>query len=168
MGERSSHFHIFSMYLQKLLCTVHTCANEANSAYFYRGNVSFVINLPSPFVQVYVLPISTKWMVISMVLQMTRCGPSPNPLGWLDSLSLFLKSSVEWNGKVVFEFWKIRPRWGTVLFGVATYFLFLFFKREKLSKNKNPWWLQYGKSGLRNLSLGPGIRLPIGKVPHMR
>ena len=67
--------------------------------------------------------------------------PLPDPFGWHDSLSLFLKSSVEWNGKVVFEFWKIRPRWGTVLFGVATYFLFLFFKGEKLSKNKNPWWL---------------------------
>ena len=27
----------------------------------------------------------------------------------------------------VFEFWKIHPRWGTVLFGFATYF-YLFFK----------------------------------------
>ena len=66
------------------------------------------------------------------------------------------------------SFEKIHSRWGTVLFGVATYFLFLFFKGEKLSKNKNPWWLQYGKNGLWNLSLGPGIRLPIGKVPHVR
>ena len=32
--------------------------------------------------------------------------PLPDPFGWHDSLSLFLKSSVEWNGKVVFEFWK--------------------------------------------------------------
>ena len=36
------------------------------------------------------------------------------------------------------SFEKICPRWGTILFGVATYFLFLFFKGEKLSKNKNP------------------------------
>ena len=27
----------------------------------------------------------------------------------------------------VFEFWKIHPPRGTTLFGVATYFLFLFF-----------------------------------------
>ena len=39
---------------------------------------------------------------------------------------------------MVSEFWKIRPHWGMVLFGVTTYFLFLFLKREKLSKNKNP------------------------------
>ena len=58
--------------------------------------------------------------------RLTPCGPLPDPLGWRDSLSLFFKSSVEWNEKVVFEFWKIRPRWGTVLFGVATsYFYFL-------------------------------------------
>ena len=25
------------------------------------------------------------------------------------AIFFFLKSSVEWNGKVVFEFWKIRP-----------------------------------------------------------
>ena len=66
------------------------------------------------------------------------------------------------------SFEKSIPDEKTVLFGVATYFLFLFFKGEKLSKNKNPWWLQYGKSGLRNLSLGPRIRLPIEKVPHVR
>ena len=40
--------------------------------------------------------------------------------------------------KMVFKFWKIRPWWGTLLFGVATYFLFLFLKWRKLSKNKNP------------------------------
>ena len=45
----------------------------------------------------------------------------------------------ERNEKVgVFQFWKTRPWWGTVLFGVATYFLFLFLTWGKLSKNKNP------------------------------
>ena len=80
----------------------------------------------------------------------------------------FLK--VVWNGmeKWFSSFEKIRPRWEMVLFGVATYFLFLFFKEEKLSKNKTPDDSSMEKNGLRNLSLGPGIRLPIGKVPHVR
>ena len=43
-----------------------------------------------------------------------------------------------WRKSVVFEFWKICPQWGIVLFGVTTYFLFLFLKWRKLSKNKNP------------------------------
>jgi len=41
--------------------------------------------------------------------------------------------------KLMFSsFEKTRPRWGTVLYGVATYFSFLFLKWGKLSKNKTP------------------------------
>ena len=51
----------------------------------------------------------------------------------------FLFEKKENEKKLVFSsFEKPAPRWGTVLFGVATYFLFLFLKWRKLSKNKNP------------------------------
>ena len=39
----------------------------------------------------------------------------------------------------VFEFWKIRPPGETILFGVATYFLFLFFLNgENKVRTKTP------------------------------
>ena len=41
-------------------------------------------------------------------------------------------------GKVGFRLLKNSSQWGTVLFGVATYFLFLFLNGKTLSKNKNP------------------------------
>ena len=41
-------------------------------------------------------------------------------------------------GKTGFRVLKYSSQRGTVLFGVATYFLFLFLNGENLSKNKNP------------------------------
>ena len=43
-----------------------------------------------------------------------------------------------------------------ILFGVATYFLFLFFNEENLSKNKNPSMTQVSKNGMRKLDSGFG------------
>ena len=69
--------------------------------------------------------------------------------------SLFLKKKSKMESKYVFRFWKIHPRWGTVLFGVTTYFFFLFYKGENQVKTKtlND---QYGKSSLRKLDSGSG------------
>ena len=57
-----------------------------------------------------------------------------------------------------------------VLFGVATYFSFLFYEGEnQVRTKKTPKDSMLGKKAVHeNLSLGPGIRLPIGKVPHVR
>ena len=41
-------------------------------------------------------------------------------------------------GKVGFRVLKNSSQWGMILFGFATYFLFLFLNGENLSKNKNP------------------------------
>ena len=41
-------------------------------------------------------------------------------------------------GKAGFRVLKNSSQWGTVLFGVTTYFLFLFLNEENLSKTKNP------------------------------
>ena len=59
-----------------------------------------------------------------------HCGPSPDPRV---GVTRFLKSK---EGKCVFGFWKIRTRRGTVLFGVATYLLFLFYKGENQVRTK--------------------------------
>ena len=61
-------------------------------------------------------------------------------LPWsIDRRDLWIKIVMwVWRKSVVFEFWKIHPNKGRFLFGVATYFLFLFLKWGKLSKNKNP------------------------------
>ena len=70
---------------------------------------------------------------------------------------------------LIFEFWKIRRRGEQFFFGVATYFLLLFYKGENQVRTKNP-----NDSGMekkrfaKTRFLGPGVRLPIGKVPHMR
>ena len=60
----------------------------------------------------------------------------PRSTNWRDSR--FWKKINGCGEKVVFDFWKIRPQWGTVLLGVTTYFIFLFLKWGKSSKNKNP------------------------------
>ena len=39
---------------------------------------------------------------------------------------------------LIFEFWKISPRGGQFFFGVATYFLLLFYKGENQVRTKNP------------------------------
>ena len=54
------------------------------------------------------------------------------------------------------------------LFGVATYFLFLFFKWGKLSNNKNPSMTPVRKKQFMKLDFWVWIRLPIRKVPHAR
>ena len=43
-----------------------------------------------------------------------------------------------WRKSVVYEFWKIHPDKGRFSFGVATYFLFLFWNGENYVKTKNP------------------------------
>ena len=58
----------------------------------------------------------------------------PRSTDWRDSR---IKTNM-WRKYVVYEFWKIHPDKGRFLFGVVTYFLFLFLKWGKLSKNKNP------------------------------
>ena len=54
------------------------------------------------------------------------------------------------------------------LFGVATYFLFLFFKWGKLSNNKNPSMTPVRKKQFMKLDFWVWIRLPIRKVPRAR
>ena len=57
-----------------------------------------------------------------------------------------------------------------VLFGTGhyTYFLFLFYKGENQVRIKNPNDSSMEKVVCENYILGPGIRLPVRKVPHMR
>ena len=52
---------------------------------------------------------------------------------------------------LIFEFWKSRPRGGQFFFGVATYFLLLFYKGENQVRTKNPNDSSMEKSGLRKL-----------------
>ena len=61
------------------------------------------------------------------------CGPLPDPP---TSMTRELKQMM-WR-KSGFRVLKNSSQWRTVLFGVATYFLFLFLNGENLSKNKNP------------------------------
>ena len=70
---------------------------------------------------------------------------------------------------LIFEFWKIRPKGGTVLLWSRHLLLFLFLNRENQVRTKNPNDSSMKKKrSAKTRFLGPGIRLPIGKVPHMR
>ena len=70
---------------------------------------------------------------------------------------------------LIFEFWKIRPQGGTVLLRSRHLLLFLFLNGENQVRTKNPNDSSMEKKrSAKTRFLGPGIRLPIGKVPHMR
>ena len=69
---------------------------------------------------------------------------------------------------VDFRILEIRPRGGQFFFGVATYFLLLFYKGENQVRTKTPMTLAWKKRSAKTRFLGPGVRLPIGKVPHKR
>ena len=60
-------------------------------------------------------------------------GVDPHPIHWLARLAI-----LKVKGKVGFRVLKNSSQWGMILFGFATYFLFLFLNEENLSKNKNP------------------------------
>ena len=70
---------------------------------------------------------------------------------------------------LIFEFWKIRPQGGTVLLWSRHLLLFLFLNGEKQVRTKNPNDSSMEKKrSAKTRFLDLGIRLPIGKVPHMR
>ena len=70
---------------------------------------------------------------------------------------------------LIFEFWKIRPQGGTVLLWSRHLLLFLFLNGENQVRTKNPNDSSMKKKrSTKTRFLGPGIRLPIGKVTHMR
>ena len=87
---------------------------------------------------------------------------------WRDSL-LNGRKNVKRKYGLIFEFWKIRPKGGTVLLWSRHLLLFLFLNRENQVRTKNPNDSSMEKKrSAKTRFLGPGIRLPIGKVPHMR
>ena len=70
---------------------------------------------------------------------------------------------------LIFKLWKIRPQGGTVLLWSRHLLLFLFLSGENQVRTKNPNDSSMEKKrSVKTRFLGPGIRLPIGKVPHMR
>ena len=70
---------------------------------------------------------------------------------------------------LIFEFWNIRPQGGTVLLWSRHLLLFLFLNGENQVRTKNPNDSSMEKKrSAKTRFLGPGIRLPIGKVTHMR
>ena len=77
----------------------------------------------------------------------------------------------EMEGKcgLIFKFWKIRPQGGTVLLWSRHLLLFLFLNGENQVRTKNPNDSSMEKKrSAKTRFLGPWIRLPIGKVTHMR
>ena len=70
---------------------------------------------------------------------------------------------------LIFEFWKIRPKGGTVLLWSRHLLLSLFLNGENQVRTKNPNDSSMEKKrSAKTKFLGPGIRLPIRKVLHMR
>ena len=70
---------------------------------------------------------------------------------------------------VDFRVLEIRPKGGTVLLWSRHLLLFLFLNGENQVRTKNPNDSSMEKKrSAKTRFLGPGIRLPIGKVPHMR
>ena len=64
------------------------------------------------------------------------CGPYP--IHGPARLAFKWKENVKRKCGLIFEFWKIRPRGGTVFLWSRHLLLFLFFKWGKPSKNKKP------------------------------
>ena len=88
--------------------------------------------------------------------------------GRRDSL-LKWKENVKRKCGLIFEFWKIRPKGGTVLLWSRHLLLSLFLNGENQVRTKNPNDSSMEKKrSAKTKFLGPGIRLPIRKVLHMR
>ena len=88
--------------------------------------------------------------------------------GRRDSL-LKWKENVKSKCGLIFEFWKIRPKGGTVLLWSRHLLLSLFLNGENQVRTKNPNDSSMEKKrSTKTKFLGPGIRLPIRKVLHMR
>ena len=88
--------------------------------------------------------------------------------GRRDSL-LKWKENVKRKCGLIFEFWKIRPKGGTVLLWSRHLLLSLFLNGENQVRTKNPNDSSMEiKRSAKTKFLGPGIRLPIRKVLHMR
>ena len=79
------------------------------------------------------------------------------------------KENVKRKCGLIFKFWKIRPQGGTVLLWSRHLLLFLFLNGENQvrKKNRNDSSMEKKRS-TKTRFLGSGIRLPIGKVTHMR
>ena len=88
--------------------------------------------------------------------------------GRRDSL-LKWKENVKRKCGLIFEFWKIRPKGGTVLLWSRHLLLSLFLNGENQVRTKNPNDSSMEKKrSAKTKFLGSGIRLPIRKVLHMR
>ena len=88
--------------------------------------------------------------------------------GRRDSL-LKWKENVKRKCGLIFEFWKIRPKGGTVLLWSRHLLLSLFLNGENQVRTKKPNDSSMEKKrSAKTKFLGPGIRLPIRKVLHMR
>ena len=64
---------------------------------------------------------------------------------------------------LIFEFSKIRPRGVQFFFGVATYFLLLFYKRENQVRTKNPNDSSMEKAVCENYISGSGDQITYQK-----
>ena len=88
--------------------------------------------------------------------------------GRRDSL-LKWKENVKRKCGLIFEFWKIRPKGGTVLLWSRHLLLSLFLNGENQVRTKNPNDSSMEKKrSAKTKFLGPGSSLPIRKVLHMR
>ena len=86
-----------------------------------------------------------------------------------DSLLNGRKKKCEKKMWVDFRVLEIRPQGGTILLWSRHLLLFLFLNGENQVRTKNPNDSSMEKKrSAKTRFLGPGIRLPIGKVTHMR
>ena len=93
----------------------------------------------------------------------------PYPIHGPARLAFKWKENMKRKCWLIFEFWKIRPQGGTVLLWSRHLLLFLFLNGENQVRTKNPNDSSMEKKrSAKTRFLGPGIRLPIGKVTHMR
>ena len=93
----------------------------------------------------------------------------PYPIHGSARLAFKWKENVKRKCGLIFKFWKIRPQGGTVLLWSRHLLLFLFLNGENQVRTKNPNDSSMEKKrSAKTRFLGPGIRLPIGKVTHMR
>ena len=78
-------------------------------------------------------------------------GCGPYPIHGPARLAFKWKENVKRKCGLIFEFWKIRPRGGTVLLWSCHLLLFLFLSGENQVRTKNPNDSSMEKSGLRKL-----------------
>ena len=101
------------------------------------------------------------------VIHVYICGPYP--IHGPARLAFKWKEYVKRKSGLIFEFWKIRPLGGTVLLWSHHLLLFLFLNGENQVRTKNPNDSSMEKKrSAKTRFLGPGIRLAIGKVTHLR